>query len=90
LLTNIAASSTPGGPLSFRIPPDIIADSIEELGDFPFTPEDDVKFDKQTLVIQGRKSNYVKDSVIPFFHRFFPNNRIVNLDTGHWGMSFAS
>lgn len=84
LLTNVSASSTPGAPLTFRVPPEILADSIGELGDFPYTPDDDVKFTKPTLIIRGKNSNYVKDSALPIIGKFFPHYEMVTLNTGHW------
>ncbi|CAG8671287.1 646_t:CDS:2, partial [Acaulospora colombiana] len=87
LLTNVSAASSPGAPLSFRVPPDIIADSMENLGDFPFSSssgDEEVVFDRPTLVIRGKKSNYIKDSNLPAFSKFFPNHRLAELDTGHW------
>ncbi|KAG8801299.1 hypothetical protein FRC16_000781 [Serendipita sp. 398] len=84
LLTNVSASSTPDSTLSFRVPPDIIADSMENLGDFPFAMEDNRKFANPTLVIRGAKSNYIKDGAIPVFSYFFPNHELVTLNTGHW------
>ncbi|PVF91802.1 alpha/beta-hydrolase [Serendipita vermifera] len=87
LLTNVSASSSPGAPLSFRVPPDIIADSMEELGDFPFSPtnsEKGVVFGRPTLVIRGKKSNYIKDSNLPAFNEFFSTHQLAELDTGHW------
>ncbi|KAG8831272.1 hypothetical protein FRC17_003390 [Serendipita sp. 399] len=84
LLTNVSASPTPGGTLSFRVPPDIIADSMDHMGDFPFTSDDNVLFRKPTLVIRGAKSKYIKDSAIPMFSRFFPNHELATLNTGHW------
>lgn len=84
LLTNISASSTPGAPLTFRVPPDIIADSMDALGDFPFEADSEVMFDKPTLVIRGSKSKYIKDSALEVFNHFFPHNRLVELNTGHW------
>jgi hypothetical protein len=92
-LTNVSAASSPGAPLSFRVPPDIIADSMDELGDFPFSAANDdagITFEHPTLVIRGRKSNYIKDSNMPMFSKFFPNHELVELDTGHWGEFYPS
>jgi pimeloyl-ACP methyl ester carboxylesterase len=55
-----------------------------EMGDFPFEKDEPVKFDQPTLVIRGAKSKYIKDSQLPLFNHFFPNNQVVSLNTGHW------
>jgi hypothetical protein len=84
----VSTASSPGAPLSFRVPPDIIADSMDELGDFPFAVangEAGVTFERPTLVIRGRKSSYIKDSSLPIFSKFFTDHVLVELDTGHWG-----
>lgn len=57
---------------------------MENLGDFPFKKVDSAKFDKPTLVVRGRKSHFIKDSKLPLFDHFFPNNKLVTLETAHW------
>jgi len=58
---------------------------MADLGDFPFSADADVKFEKPTRVIRGKKSKFIKDSALPLFDKFFPDNDVVDLDTGHWG-----
>lgn len=40
--------------------------------------------DTPTLVIRGEKSGYVKLEDIDLFKQYFPNTKMVTLNTGHW------
>ena len=35
----------------------------------------------------GAKSKYINRHNIPIFEQYFPNMKLVTLDTGHWGTS---
>jgi hypothetical protein len=56
LLTNLAPEpKSGGGPMSFRIPLDIIEESIPNVGDFPYVPGER-SWGGPTLAIRGKKS----------------------------------
>ncbi|GJJ13716.1 hypothetical protein Clacol_007972 [Clathrus columnatus] len=83
LLTNLTLDKD-AGYVKFRIPIDLIKDALDELGDFPYDPEKDHRWDGRTLVIKGEKSRYLNKNNIPLVHHFFPNARLESLDAGHW------
>ncbi|KAJ7771046.1 alpha/beta-hydrolase [Mycena maculata] len=58
LLTNLVQRPNAS---HFRIPVDLIADSIAEMGTFPFTPEE-AQWEGRTLFIKGSKSRYAQKS----------------------------
>ncbi|KAF7335316.1 hypothetical protein MSAN_02342400 [Mycena sanguinolenta] len=80
LLTNLIPKPSAS---HFRIPVNLIGDSIEEMGSFPFTPEE-AEWTGKTLFIKGSKSSYLNRHNIPLAEKFFPAMKIENLDTGHW------
>ncbi|KAJ6515311.1 Alpha/Beta hydrolase protein [Mycena sanguinolenta] len=80
LLTNLIPQPNTS---HFRIPVDLIGDSIEGMGSFPFTPEE-AQWPGKTLFIKGAKSSYINRHNIPLAEKFFPAMKIENLDTGHW------
>jgi pimeloyl-ACP methyl ester carboxylesterase len=41
-------------------------------------------FDKPTLFIRGRKSDYVQDADWPQIQKHFPQAKLVTMETGHW------
>ncbi|KAF7352289.1 hypothetical protein MVEN_01192600 [Mycena venus] len=68
----------------FRIPVDLIGQSIEEMGSFPFTPEE-AQWTGNTLFVKGAKSSYINRHNIPLAEKLFPTMKIETLDTSHWG-----
>ncbi|KAJ7102658.1 alpha beta-hydrolase [Mycena crocata] len=80
LLTNLIQHP---GASKFRIPVDLIGESIHELGSFPFTPEE-AQWNGRTLFIKGLKSPYINRHNIPLAERFFPAMKLEHLDTNHW------
>ncbi|KAJ7265452.1 Alpha/Beta hydrolase protein [Mycena haematopus] len=80
LLTNLIPQPNAS---HFRIPVDLIGESIEEMGSFPFTPEK-TQWPGKTLFVKGTKSSYINRHNIPIAEKFFPAMRIENLDTSHW------
>jgi hypothetical protein len=88
LLTNLKRDAT-GDGYSFRIPFETLGGSLEKLGQFDFVPGVD-KFDGKALFIRGIKSKYIQEKEIDAIRSFFPQARIESLNTGHWGMLFAS
>lgn len=83
LLTNLK-KNTGGDGYSFRVPLDVLADSLENLGQFDFV-SGEVKYDGKALFIKGNKSNYVRSNEEALIKEFFPKARIEGLETGHWG-----
>jgi len=55
LLTNLASEPKNGGPMSFRIPLDIIEEAIPTFGDFPYAPGERT-WGGPTLAIRGKRS----------------------------------
>lgn len=86
LLTNLIRPS-PSDPFKFRIPVRILAHSLDDMADFPFSNPDEARFNKRALFIRGTKSHYVSDETIPIIGRFFPRFELVDVDCGHWVIS---
>ncbi|KAF7332666.1 hypothetical protein MKEN_00149500 [Mycena kentingensis (nom. inval.)] len=92
LLTNLVQK--PEGGSHFRIPVNLIGAAIEEMGSFPFEPEER-QWDGKTLFVKASKSRYgralraeldgnVSESYInrhniPLAEKFFPNMRLETL-----------
>ncbi|KAF9048875.1 Alpha/Beta hydrolase protein [Panaeolus papilionaceus] len=73
----------------FLVPLDILSQSIDEIGSFPYkydaqTDSAPVTWNGPTLAIKGSKSPYVNHKNLPVFRAFFPDTRVSELDTGHW------
>ncbi|KAI0810747.1 alpha beta hydrolase fold family [Xylaria sp. FL0064] len=73
--------------VKFRIPLDILAKSLDNLGDFPFRNPDEARFEKPALFVRGTRSKYVPDEAIPIIGRFFPRFTLVDIEAGHWVIS---
>ncbi|TKY87227.1 hypothetical protein EX895_003904 [Sporisorium graminicola] len=98
LLTNLTRNPPSAETWSWRIPVDLIRKNIAQIGDFPYNPPgasaDEVtpghensperKWDGQTLFIKGNKSKYVNRRNIPTNQKYFPNAKLVHMETGHW------
>lgn len=54
LLTNLVVQPNAS---HFRIPVDLMGDSMEEIGSFPFDPEE-TQWTRNTLFVKGAKSRY--------------------------------
>ncbi|CAG8537092.1 4687_t:CDS:10 [Dentiscutata erythropus] len=67
----------------FRIPLDVLGNSLKTLNGFPFD-SDRHTFHKSTLFVAGIKSDYIPPKIHPTIKTLFPNSTIVELDTGHW------
>lgn len=84
LLTNLIQKNK-DEPFSFRLPLDILHESIHNIGDFPVTEADGVTFDKPTLFIKGADSKYINRKNVPVAEALFPNSRLeVVQGAGHW------
>lgn len=44
----------------------------------------DFKFEKPSLFIRGKHSNYVEDADLDYIKKVFPQSSLVTLDAGHW------
>ncbi|NJO01093.1 MAG: alpha/beta fold hydrolase [Bacteroidia bacterium] len=67
---------------SWQINLEVIKEKIGIVGE-PF-PED-LSWDKPTLFIRGRLSNYIKDQDIDLIKKHFPQSQLSTLEnTGHW------
>jgi len=82
-LTNLKRDPA-GDEYHFRVPIATLGDSLEKLGQFDFIPGVH-NFEGKTLFIRGVKSKYIQEREIELIHSFFPNARIEDMDTGHWG-----
>lgn len=69
--------------LKWRVPLNILAKSLDFMGDFPYLP-DQARFKKPTLFVRGKYSKYVADEMIPLIGRFFPRFQVKDVDAGHW------
>lgn len=71
----------PEGGFKWKLNLDVIDANIEKIGlDLQF----EGRFEKPTLFIRGRRSNYVKDEDFDHIRAIFPLAEIQTLDTGHW------
>ncbi|KAF8173057.1 mitochondrial protein [Pholiota molesta] len=73
----------------FIVPLDILSQSIDALGSFPYeynAADDSVPttWDGPTLAVKGSKSAYINHRNLPAFRAFFPHMRLEQLDAGHW------
>lgn len=86
MLTNLVRDSA-ARHLRLRIPLEVIASNLENLGDFLFKDPGEVKFEGPALFIRGTRSHYVSDDILPLIKGFFPNFQLLDIDSGHWVMS---
>ncbi|QRW18511.1 alpha/beta hydrolase family protein [Rhizoctonia solani] len=84
LLHNLIAPAK-GEPLKFRIPLSAIADAIDGIGEFPYTPGKET-WNGATLFVKGAKSK----RNMGVMEQFFPNMKLETLDTGHWVLILQS
>lgn len=79
LLKNLTRK--PEGGFSWKINLPVIR---QQLGNIGFDLQYPGKFEKPTLFIRGRKSEYVKDSDFARIKEVFPNSKVETMETGHW------
>ena len=87
LLTNLKKNLEKDGIYEFRIPYDILGESIQQMGDF-FQSDATKKYTGDTLFITGDLSPYRKQFVEQpeLIKAQFPNSRVENIQgAGHWG-----
>ena len=73
--------------LKFRVPLDVLAKSLDHLGDFPYKDPQSTRFEGRALFVRGTKSKYVPDEVLPLIGNFFPRFEHADIDAGHWVIS---
>ncbi|KND88491.1 Abhydrolase domain-containing protein IMO32 [Tolypocladium ophioglossoides CBS 100239] len=71
----------------FRIPLGVLAQSLGNLGDFPYKNPGEKLFEKPALFVRGTRSNYVANDMLPAIGQFFPRFRLADIDAGHWLIS---
>lgn len=71
----------------FRVPLDILARSLDHLGDFPYADPSKRSFEKPALFVRGTKSRYITHEMLPTIKGFFPQFRLADIDAGHWLIS---
>ena len=76
----------PTNPLTFRVPLDILSDSLPGLGAFPIdgTADDAPHFDNPALFIKGSRSRYIQEKHLRAMKRLFPKMQLVELEGSHW------
>ncbi|BEJ12053.1 hypothetical protein CspHIS471_0205130 [Cutaneotrichosporon sp. HIS471] len=91
LLTNVLNKDDGDGKsyLAFRVPLDVMAQEIPEIGGFPYTApppvtETSPQWEGPTLFLKGKKSPYINRKNIPICEAYFPNMQLVSIDAGHW------
>ncbi|PBK92853.1 alpha/beta-hydrolase [Armillaria gallica] len=84
LLTNLVVPPhTSHEHAHFRIPINVLGNSIQDIGSFPYE-DGERRWDGKTLFIKGAKSAYINWHNVPIAKSFFPNMVLETLDTGHW------
>lgn len=91
LLTNAITVRGPYGRkhVGFRVNLPLLADAINRLGEFPYTPPPPVsptspQWTGPVLFIKGAHAAYIRPDNIGVARRFFPRMELVTLDAGHW------
>lgn len=69
------------------MPLNILAKTLDNLGDFPYKDPSQVRFEKRALFIRGTHSKYVPDEVLPVIGQFFPRFELADIEAGHWLIS---
>ncbi|KIY66796.1 alpha/beta-hydrolase [Cylindrobasidium torrendii FP15055 ss-10] len=84
LLTNLVVppASSPD-PVSFRIPVELLSDSVANLGDFPYE-KGERTWGGKTLFVKGEKSAFINRHNIPVAEAMFPGMVLKTLPTNHW------
>lgn len=67
--------------LAFRFNLDVLNRDIEKIVQ---NFDADNSFGKPTMFIRGLKSEYILDSDFETINHYFPNNKMVSLNCGHW------
>ncbi|KAF9007466.1 Alpha/Beta hydrolase protein [Cyathus striatus] len=84
LLTNLLPLTPANPTCKFRVPLDILHESVPDIGDFPYESGECI-FKGPTLFVKGSKSRYINKHNMHTLEEFFPARWVKTLDTGHWG-----
>jgi pimeloyl-ACP methyl ester carboxylesterase len=71
----------PEGGFLWKINLPVLDENIEEIGEELLGKK---RFEKPTLFVKGKHSNYIESADIDHIKSFFPNAQLVTIDTGHW------
>jgi pimeloyl-ACP methyl ester carboxylesterase len=71
----------PEGGFSWKINLPVVREQLSNIG---FDLQYPGKFEKPTLFIRGRRSDYVRDSDLTRIKEVFPNSKVETMETGHW------
>ncbi|KDQ15961.1 hypothetical protein BOTBODRAFT_31413 [Botryobasidium botryosum FD-172 SS1] len=84
LLTNLLPTTADEPHHKFRLPLNIIAQSLPAIGDFPYEPGE-YQWPGRALFIKGEKSKYINRHNLPVAEQYFPNMKAETIyDAGHW------
>lgn len=88
LFTNLVKDPKDKKKLMWRVPLGILARNLDNMGDFPYKGDDEVRYEGPTLIIRGADSRYVADESLPVIGKFFPRFELVDIvGAGHWVVS---
>jgi len=65
---------------SWRLNLDVIRADFRKMSAWPFTSLTQTP----TLLLSGKRANYVSPVYLQAMHQYFPNTRHVSLECGHW------
>ena len=71
----------PEGGFSWKINLPVIRQQLSNIG---FDLQYQGTFEKPTLFIRGRRSEYVRESDFQRIKEVFPNSKVETMETGHW------
>ncbi|KAN0060439.1 hypothetical protein ACQY0O_007769 [Thecaphora frezii] len=92
LLTNLTRNPPDAPTWSWRIPVRTMQKHISSIGDFPYDvpSSNDAgggrarRWEGDVLFIKGSRSKYINRHNIPTNRAYFPNSKMVVMETGHW------
>lgn len=71
----------PEGGFKWKLNLPVIAANIEKIG---LDVQSQRPFERPTLFVRGKRSNYIRDEDISRIREVFPSAELETLDTGHW------
>ncbi|KAL4943863.1 hypothetical protein BDV06DRAFT_126298 [Aspergillus oleicola] len=86
LLTNLVRNPQ-DGTMKFRVPLKTLGEALKAMGEFPFSRPGEKTFEGPTMVVRGTRSPYVRDETNEAIKAFFPDSRVVDVESGHWVIS---
>ena len=86
LLTNLRRDTNPPA-LHLRSNLPVLKEYLlNGISEFPVSPGD-LEYDGPTLLVVGKKSQFVEPDSYETIEKYFPNLAISEIDAGHWGKS---